>query len=864
MLLTDRRATAKSPIELLYVADIKKLQWPVAKCTQLTCSNELTVGTIACWEKGPQESAKPKLASEHSRNKQLNTSCEREGKAGKVHPSSSGETQQTHDCNERNRGEDKSNTEFLHMSRCYGAKTSRPTWRPKSENDLHSPKRNCEFKFVEKYDYTIGGTGEPLTLLMGQKVRSTRLLERDLVRGKRFYTKAEGKEPKQMDAVKAAAISHFIGKESFIEVPERTDLGQRNQTSSPNQKSLEKRLQALWHLSTKEAKADGLWKILGNINLWCAAYRKLAQSQGSMTHGGARGTIDGTSLKTLRTLRDQVIGGKYQYGLTRRVNIPKPKGGERPLGIPEFRDRLVQECTRTILECLFEPQFLETSHGFRPGRSQHSCLRQVRRDFVGTTWYIEGDISKCYDTIDHSVVMKLLGQKIKDRKFLNLVERGLRTKVLLPDKTKHWLEVGTPQGGVCSPLISNIVLHELDKFVTKLRNIISRGKSRKQSREYMQIYNQIKKSDPEEKEKLRVKARLAGYGKTMDETFLRCSYVRYADDFLIGISGPLKLAERVRKLVARFLTHKLKLKLSEEKTVITHAKSNKVPFLGYLISHGQPKAYMYKRRYQGKVRKIKAYRGGTIRLQVDFKRIVAGLRRRRLCNGSGKPIANFPNLQYPQSHTVNQVTAVVRGIGNYYILANDFRQQMSKTAYIVRQSLAMMFAAKYKLRTRAKVFAIAGKDLSRAIKKPDRTPVGKTDEEVRKDAKKAGGMIETRVQGIPYSKYREIPLPDLKPLARNWTPKDRREGFIPYVLTRLHLGVRGRIGFENAVCAACGSSEYIEMHHVRKVSDIKGATFIQRQMQAANRKAIPLCNNCHKREHGKKCTTTRSSKRRPV
>lgn len=857
MLLTDRRATAKSPIELLYAASIKKLQWPVVKCTQLTYCNELTVRTIACWEKGPQEIAKPKLAPEHSRNKQLNTSCEREGKAGKVHPSSSGETLKTYHCDERNRHVGKSNTEFLHMSRCYGAKTSRPTWRPKSKNDLHSLKRNCEFKLVEKYDYPIGGTGEPLTLLMGQKVRSTRLLERDLVRGKRFYTKAEGKEPKQMDAAKAAVISHFIGKESSIEVPERTDLGNR----SSDQKSLEKRLQALWHLSTKEAKAEGLWKILGNINLWCAAYKKLARSQGSMTHGGTGETIDGTSLKTLRTLRDQVIEGKYQYGLTRRINIPKPKGGERPLGIPEFRDRLVQECTRTILECLFEPQFLEVSHGFRPGRSQHSCLRQVRRDFVGTTWYIEGDISKCYDTIRHSVVMKLLGQKIKDRKFLNFVERGLKTKVLLPNKTKHWLDVGVPQGGVCSPLIANIVLHELDKFMIKLQKIISRGKSRKQSREYMEIYNQIRKAPSRrEKEKLRVKARLAGYGKTADETFLRCSYVRYTDDFLIGISGPLKLVERVRKLFARFLAHKLKLKLSEEKTVITHAKSSKVPFLGYLISHGQPKAYTYKRRYQGKYRKIKAYRGGTIRLQVDSKRILAGLRRRGLCDGSGKPKANFLNLQYPQSHTVNQMASVVRGVANYYILANDFRQQMSKMVYIVRQSLAMMFAAKYKLRTRPKVFAIAGKDLSRVIKKSDRAPVGKTDEEVRKDAEKAGGMVETKIQGIPYSRYREIPLPDLKPLARNWTPKDRREGFIPYVVTKLHLGLRARIGFENAVCAACGSSENIEMHHVRKVSEIKGVTAIQKQMQAANRKAIPLCNNCHKREHGRKIRT--ASRRR--
>lgn len=652
----------------------------------------------------------------------------------------------------------------------------RSTGGPKSKIDRNTLKRNCEIEpwgenilstintrvpngrkdinVFTVFISAIGRTGEPLTLV-GQRVRSTRVLERDLARGRRFASsEAAGKGPKQTDVAKTD-VSYSTSKESPREVLDRTD-----------EESLERRLQALWYLPTV-AKAERLWKLLDNINLWCAAYKKLSSKTGSMTHGGERGTIDGTSLKTLRNLRDAVVSGKYQYGLTRRVYIPKPKGGE--LGIPEFRDRLVQEVTRVILESIFEPKFEATSHGFRPGRSQHTCLRQVRRDFVGVKWYIEGDISKCYDTMDHQIIMTLLRRRIKDQNFLQFVERGLNTKVLLPNK--HWSDLGTPLGGVCSPLISNIVLHELDKFMVRISKIINRRRERKQNPAYTKLYNLMRTAQGEsiKIKKLRTQARQVGYGRSSDETFLRCSYVRFADDFVIGISGPKALAVRVRELVARFLARKLRLKLSEDKTAITRAKGNKVPFLGYLISHGNSKAYTYRRRYGGKYRTVKAVRGGRIRLQVDQERLLANLRRKGFCNGAAAPVPNFLYLQYPQSHTVNQVASVVRGIANYYILADDFRQKVNRVSYIVRYSVAMMFAAKYKLRTIAKVFAVAGKDLGRPIRAKD--AVGMRDDRIMEDANRPGaGPVKVQMRGIPYSKYNHIPMPDLSPLARKSVP----------------------------------------------------------------------------------------------
>ncbi len=688
------------------------------------------------------------------------------------------------------------------------------------------------------------------TNLLRQRVRSTGLPERDLaiVKRKPYTTAADGKEPKSVRKVTQTLTAH-------------SNNGGRTGPGTEVPKWLG-RLSALSRLE-KHQRARSLWALVNERDLWAAAYQKLATSPGSLTRGGDKTTIDGYSIKILDALRNSVYNGTYEFGITRRVYIPKPQGGRRPLGVPEFRDRVVQEVIRSVLEAVFEPRFHSSSHGFRPGRSQHTCMRQIRRDFRGVKWFIEGDISKCFDEINHNTIRKELEKHIQDKRFVGLVTRGLRTKVLMPDRKLEDLTIGTPQGGICSPLLSNIALNKLDQFIARLKGRVDRGKRRKQNPEYIKAYGEVTRArragDSQNVLERRRYTRTLQYGDPKDSEFLRLNYVRYADDFLIGITGPRVLAERVRSLVQRFLKQKLKLRLNEEKTLITRAKGNKVPFLGFLIQTGPKISMIFKRRYGGKWRTVKSIRSGDLRLLVDNNKVIKALANKNFCTQDGSPRPCFTYFPDPQSYTVAKAKSIIQGIDNYYQIANNRRAFTSRVMYIIRDSIARVFAAKFKLRTRRQVYAKGGKDLSRPINaKTGKTAIGATDAQAKAWAEEAGGQIKGSMPKIPYVKYGSIPKSTLAPLPQNWNPLHQsHEPHTPYG-THKHLEFlrklkvrsgRGRTALEG-ICAMCESSSNVEMHHVRALKDLKGKTLVERMMIAARRKSIPLCWTCHKKHHG--------------
>jgi group II intron reverse transcriptase/maturase len=599
--------------------------------------------------------------------------------------------------------------------------------------------------------------------LLRQRVRSTGLPERNLVIVKRkpYITVADGKEPK---TVRIQTLTAHLNN------------GGRTGSGTEVSKWYG-RFSALSRLE-KHQKARSLWALINERDLWAAAYQKLATSPFTLTRSGV--TIDGYSMKILDALRNSVYYGTYKFGVTHRVFIPSGLPQRRPLGVPEFRDRVVQEVIRSILECVFEPRFHPSNHGFRPGRSQHTCMRQIRRDFRGVKWFIEGDISKCFDKIiNHELIRKELEKHIQDKRFVSLITRGLRAKVLMPDLKLDNFTIGTPQEGMCSPLLSNIALNKLDQFITRLKSRIDRGKRRKQNPDYIKAYGEvtyIKASFGNSENSQNVLERrrysqMLQYGAPKDLEFLRFNYVRYAHDFLIGITGPLALAERVRCLIIKFLKQKLKLKLNEEKILITRAKGNKVPFLGFLIQTG-PTTTVFKRRYGGKWRTVKSIRSGFLRILVDNDKVIKALANKKFCTRDGSPRPCFTYLQNPQSITVAKAKSIIQGIDNYYQIANNRRAFTSRVVYILRDSIARVFAAKFKLRTRRQVYAKGGKDLSRPINaKTGKIATGAT---VKKKTwflkKEAGGQIKGPMPKIPYVKYRTIPKPTLAPLPRNWNP----------------------------------------------------------------------------------------------
>lgn len=687
----------------------------------------------------------------------------------------------------------------------------------------------------------IGKTGEPgktFEIYQGRRIRSTRLIERKSVMKRRSFS--------ELTAGKGSKSVHpTIGGTAYLKEL-KLYLG-----ASDEAKTCVRRLQSLWNLKQdRNSRAKDLFKLAIREELWVAAYKKLAYNKGALTAGGAKGTIDGTSLKTLNLLRDAIKSGTYKMGSTRRKN-PKAKGS-RPLGIPEFRDRLVQEVIRTILECIYEPRFLGSSHGFRPKRSQHTSLRQVRRDFGGAKWVIEGDISKCFDTISHQVVKHCLSRTIDDERFVSLIMRGLRTKVLMPEGGMEWIDVGTPQGGVCSPLLSNIVLHQLDRFILRLKRKIDLGKQRKRNPAYVKLMNASRyRRGTNEGRDARKMARRINPNLTDDPGFRRLNYTRYADNFIIGITGPKALALRVKELVTGFLKRRLCLNLNEEKTVITQLSAKSVSFLGYLIKRGAPYSMKHKQHYGKQTRIIRRARQGGLTLIVDADKVVQGLTYKGFCKG-GQPVPNFRYMHQPQSYTVNAMNSILRGLNEYYKLSEGRRATMVYFSYIIRYSIAKMFAAKYKLRSVQHVFKRAGKDLSKPLKASKKTH-GATDQKLVTDAKEAGSKVIVEMPTLLYTKYAQVPLPDLKPLAKRWNPynKGLQAHHIPWPITRwTGFSVRGRMAL-SASCVHCGSDQSVEMHHVRGLKYLNKNNVVELAMIASRRKQVPLCRACHLAAHGK-------------
>ncbi|HKF35896.1 MAG TPA: reverse transcriptase domain-containing protein [Ktedonobacteraceae bacterium] len=567
---------------------------------------------------------------------------------------------------------------------------------------------------------------------------------------------------------------------------------------------------------------ERVYKLLFNKDLFLMAYGKIYRNRGAMTHGVSDETPDGMSLKKIDAIIQALRSERYQWLPARRTYIPKKNGKKRPLGMPVWSDKLVQEVIRLILEAYYEPQFSDHSHGFRPERGCHTALREIYYQWIGTTWFIEGDIAQCFDRLDHELLLTTLGENIHDGRFIKLM-RELFDAGYMEEWTFNQTLSGVPQGGIVSPVLSNILLNQLDSYVeTVLIPWYTKGTKRKGNPAYHHLmweaFSHRQSGDTARAEELRKQAQSLPAMQGCDPDYRRLRYVRYADDFLLGFIGPRSEAEEIKQALREFLRDALKLELSEAKTLITHARSEAARFLGYEITTLQvDEKRTVRTTIQGtktKCRNVNGKVGLRIPREVieekcqRYKRGHTAIHRMEMVEESDYTIITTYQLEY-------------RGIVNYYRLALNMHT-LSQLKWVMEQSLTKTLARKFN-RTVPQIYEKYGAELT---------------------------VQGRRYKGLQVS----IPRQEKKPLVATW-------GGVPLIremkATLEEQPPFIRWGYSELVqrlladhCELCGSTEEVQVHHVHKMKNLyehpgRPKPEWVKRMIALKRKTLLLCRTCH-------------------
>ena len=584
------------------------------------------------------------------------------------------------------------------------------------------------------------------------------------------------------------------------------------------------------HSKDSSYKFERLYRLLFNEELFYVAYQKIASNGGSTTKGSDGRSIDGMSLARIETLIASLKDESYQPHPSRRVHIPKKNGKTRPLGIPAFEDKLVQEVVRMILEAIYEGHFETTSHGFRPKRSCHTALLHIQKTFSGAKWFIEGDIKGFFDNIDHDVLVGILRERISDDRFIRLIRKFLKAGYV-EDWTFHNTYSGMPQGGIVSPILANIYLDKLDKYVKEYIRHFDMGTKRRPGKESNDLANERKRTVRKLKkvkdgtEKAALVARLKAIeqeraafpsGDEMDGSYRRLKYIRYADDFILGVIGSKEDALRIKEDIKSFLSESLALELSEEKTLITHTgKSAK--FLGYEIT--VTRNNHQRRDVQGRLRRTY---GKRVRLNVSMatlrdKLLEYGAMEIKLRNGKEvwKPKCRSGLIFNDDLEILDRYNRETVGFCNYYLIANNC-VVLHNFRYIMEYSMYKTFAGKY------------------------RSTVRKINKKYRLNK-----LFTVKYEQKGVIKSRTFYKTSFK---RRTTAFNGSCDIEPYSIADVsRTNLTDRLKAEK--CELCGATGKLIMHHVRNLKDLKGKESWERLMSARKRKTIALCPSCHRLRH---------------
>ena len=586
------------------------------------------------------------------------------------------------------------------------------------------------------------------------------------------------------------------------------------------------------HSSQTNYKFERLYRILFNEEMYYRAYQKLSNKQGNTTKGSDGKSIDGMCLKDIKQLITDLKNESYQPKPAKRTYIPKKNGKMRPLGIPAFKDKLVQEVVRMILEAVYENSFSYKSHGFRPNKSCHTALSYVQNNFIGTKWFIEGDIKGYFDNINHDVLIGILKERITDDRFIRLIRKFLKAGYL-EDWVYHRSYSGTPQGGIISPILANIYLDKLDKYIEEYIQNFDKGIKRRRNPKHRVLEGRkrtiLKKLEKETNEKniLLLQKEIREIEKRritipaadeMDNNYKRLKYVRYADDFLIGVIGSKEDSLKIKEDIKNFLMSKLNLELSDEKTLITHGNKS-AKFLGFDIyirntnNPSRDKNGVLKRHYGRKV---------VLKITTDtIRKKLISLDAMTINYVNGKEIWKGVSRGYlsinDDLEIIDKFNSEIRGFYNYYSIANN-SNVLNQFYTIMKQSMIKTFGQKYR---------ISGNELRNKLR------IGKELGVRFKDNK---GNDKVRMF------YHEGFKRKIEHCCNKYLDEQPKS---KYAFVRTSLIDR----LKASKCEYCGAMSNLEMHHIRKLKDLKGKGNWEKFMIARKRKTIAVCHECHTKIH---------------
>jgi group II intron reverse transcriptase/maturase len=524
------------------------------------------------------------------------------------------------------------------------------------------------------------------------------------------------------------------------------------------------------------------------------------------------------SLRKIDTIIQALRSERYRWTPTRRVYIEKKNSTKkRPLSMPTWSDKLLQEVIRLILESYYEPTMSPFSHGFRSERGCHTALRQINDNWHGVNWFIEGDIKACFDSLSHEILMQTVAEHIHDGRFLRLIRELLQAGYLEEWRYNATLS-GAPQGGIVSPILSNIYLNKLDQYVENtLIPMSTKGARRKKNLHYdallCQGYRLRKRGRYAEAAKARKAAQKLPSVDLCDPDYRRLRFVRYADDWLLGLIGTKEEAEQIKEQVKTFLREELGLELSDEKTLITHARTEPARFLSYHISASQDDTRQTKKK-----RSV----NGVMHLRVPPDLLKKKCHKYQKNN---KPIHRKELTNNTEYSIVAQYQSEFRGFAQYYQLANNL-YRLNTLKWIMEQSLAKTLATKLKM-TVKKVHKEYGATW---------TADGKTQKGLQVTIQREGKKpLIAKWGGISLKRKLQAILNDQPPLF--WPNRSELE-------KRLLADT----------CELCGSRDRVEVHHIRALKDLeqKGRRekpLWAKVMSARRRKTLVVCWSCHRGIH---------------